>query len=68
MDMIAALVGALDERDLFQSIIREAGRGHADFGVTPSHFVAFGAALIASLEQQFAGDFTPVVCEAWVAL
>ena len=33
MDMIAAIVGALDEHELFQSIIRHTGRQHADLGV-----------------------------------
>ena len=33
MDMIAALVGALDQRDLFQSLISRSGRQHAGFGV-----------------------------------
>jgi hypothetical protein len=53
MDMIAAIVGALDERELFQSIISHSGRQHARFGVSRSHFVAFGDALIWSLEQKF---------------
>ena len=52
MDMIAAMVGALDKRELFQSIIGHTGRQHARFGVNPSHFVAFGDALIWSLEQR----------------
>src|SRR6516164_8498781 len=51
MDMIAAIVGALDERELFQSIIRHTGRQHADGGVSRSHFGAFGDALIWCLEQ-----------------
>src|SRR5215469_16000530 len=42
MDMIAAIVGALDKRELFQSLINHSGRQHAHFGVNPSHFVAFG--------------------------
>src|SRR5215831_11746205 len=29
MDMIAAIVGALDKREIFQSIIRHTGRQHA---------------------------------------
>src|SRR6516225_8125067 len=68
MDMIAAIVGALDERELFQLIISHTGRQHARFGVNPSHFVAFGAALIWSLEQQFGPAFTPELREAWIAL
>ena len=46
MDTIAAIVGALDEREIFQSIISHTGRKHAQFGVQPSHFVSFGDALI----------------------
>jgi hemoglobin-like flavoprotein len=64
----AAIVGALDERELFQSIISHTGRQHARFGVNPSHFVAFGDALIWSLEHQFGPAFTPELREAWIAL
>ena len=46
MDMIAAIVGALDERELFHSIIRHTGGQHARFGVKSSDFVVFGEALI----------------------
>ena len=68
MDMIAAIVGALDQRELFQSIIRQTGRQHASFGVTPSHYLAFRDALIASLEEQFGAEFTPALRQAWLAL
>src|SRR5262252_10565597 len=46
MDMIAALVGALDQQEMFQSLIEHSGRLHAGFGVQPSQYVAFGEALI----------------------
>jgi hemoglobin-like flavoprotein len=68
MDMIAAIVGALDERELFQSIISHTGRQHAHFGVSPSHFVAFRDALIWGLEQQFGSAFTSEMREAWTTL
>ena len=68
MDMIAAIVGALDKRELFQSIISHTGRQHARFGVSRSHFVAFGDAFIWSLEQQFGPAFTPELREAWITL
>jgi hemoglobin-like flavoprotein len=42
MDMIAAIVGALDKREIFQSIISHTGRQHAQFGVKRSHFAAWG--------------------------
>ena len=68
MDMIAALVGALDERELFQSLITQSGRQHAGFGVQPSQYAALGEALIWSLEKQFGASFTPELREAWEAL
>jgi hemoglobin-like flavoprotein len=68
MDMITAIVGALDKGELFHSLIRHTGRQHAQFGVKSSHFVAFGNALIWGLEQQFGDAFTPELKEAWVTL
>jgi hemoglobin-like flavoprotein len=68
MDMIAALVGALDKHEIFQSLITHTGRQHAQFGVKPSHFVAFGDALIGGLERQFGTAFTPETRQAWLML
>ena len=68
MDMIAAIVGALDQRELFQSLIHHSGRQHAQFGARPAHFVAFGEALIWGLEQQFGPAFTPELKQAWITL
>jgi hemoglobin-like flavoprotein len=68
MDMVAAIVGALDKREIFQSIISYSGHQHAQFGVKRSHFVAFGDALIWSLEQQFGAAFTPELKQAWITL
>jgi len=68
MDAIAAIVGALDDRELLRGIVGQAGREHARFGAKPSHFAAFGDALIWCLERQFGADFTPQLKEAWVSL
>jgi hemoglobin-like flavoprotein len=68
MDMLAALVGALDQQELFQSLIKHSGRLHAGFGVQPSQYTAFGEALIWSLERQFGPSFTPELREAWCLL
>jgi Globin len=46
MDMIAAIVGTLDKREMFQSITSHSGRQHARFGAKPSHFAALGDALV----------------------
>jgi hemoglobin-like flavoprotein len=68
MDMIAALVGSLDQRTLFQSLITHSGRQHARFGVQPSQYVALGEALMWSLEHKFGASFTPELRESWRAL
>jgi hemoglobin-like flavoprotein len=68
MDTIAALVGTLENRALFQSIISHTAHQHARFGVTSSQLNAFGDALISSLEQQFGSAFTPELKQAWIAL
>jgi hemoglobin-like flavoprotein len=68
MDTIAAMVGTLDQREIFKSIISHTGRKHAEFGVQTSHFVAFGDALIWGLQQQFGPAFTPEMQQAWIVL
>ena len=68
MDMIAALVGALDQRELFQSLISHSGRQHAKFGVREAQYAAFGEALIWSMERQYGAAFTPELKEAWSTL
>jgi hemoglobin-like flavoprotein len=68
MDTIAAMVGTLDQREIFQSIISHTGRKHAELGVQRSHFVAFGDALIWGLQQQFGPEFTPEMQQAWIML
>ena len=68
MDMLAAVVGTLDKRELFQSMTTYAGRRHARFGARPPHFIAFGDALIWCLEQQFGESFTPELRQGWITL
>jgi hypothetical protein len=68
MDMMAAIIGALDKQELFQSITTYAGLRHARFGAKPAHFSAFGDALIWSLEQQFGASFNPDLRAAWLTL
>ena len=68
MDTIAAIVGAVDNRALFESIIGHTALQHERFGVTLSQLAAFGDALIWSLEQQFGSTFTPELRDAWIAL
>ena len=68
MDMIAALVGSLDDRPLFQSLATYSGRKHARFGVQPSQYAVFGGALIWSLACNLGATFTPELQGAWRVL
>ena len=68
MDMIAALVGSLDQRALFQSLVTHSGLQHGRFGVLPSHYAALGEALMWSLESKFGASFTPELRASWRAL
>jgi hemoglobin-like flavoprotein len=68
MDTIAAIVGALNNHALFQSIIGHTARQHARFGVTASQLAAFGEALIWGLEEQFGSAFTLELRRAWIEL
>jgi hemoglobin-like flavoprotein len=68
MDTIAAIVGALNNHTLFQSIIGHTARQHARFGVTASQLTAFGEALIWGLEQQLGPAFTLEMRRAWIEL
>ncbi len=68
MNMISALVGALDSRELFQSMTTHSGLQHARFGAKPVHFRAFGDALLWCFEQQLGSAFTPELRAAWATL
>jgi hemoglobin-like flavoprotein len=68
MDILAALVGTLDESELFQSLIQHTGRQHARFGVESSHYSAFREALMWALGEQFGVAFTPELRQAWFLL
>jgi hemoglobin-like flavoprotein len=68
MDVIAALVGSLDQRALFESLVTYSGRQHARFGVQPSHYAAMGEALMWTFECKLGASFTPELRESWRAL
>jgi hemoglobin-like flavoprotein len=68
MDMIAALVGSLEQSALFQSLVAQSGRQHDRFGVQPSQYAALGEALMWSLEYKMGPSFTPELRASWKAL
>ncbi|HLJ50564.1 MAG TPA: globin domain-containing protein [Bryobacteraceae bacterium] len=68
MDMIAALVGSLDQNAIFQSIVTNSGRHHARFGVRPAQYDALGEALVWSIERKLGSSFTPDMLASWRVL
>jgi hemoglobin-like flavoprotein len=63
--MLATIVGAADQPEMFASIVENLGRRHALFGVTEAHYPAVGEALIWSLDQVLGPHLTPDAREAW---
>lgn len=68
MDMLAALVGSLDQQAIFQSIVTNSGRHHARFGVRPSQYDALGEALMWSFERKLGTSLTPDMLASWRVL
>jgi nitric oxide dioxygenase len=68
LNMLASLVGAVRNRELFASILSHLGRRHAGYGVVVAHYSATGTALMASLAEILGPRFTEPVSEAWKAL
>ncbi len=65
MSMIGAAVAGLRDLETLSPVVRGLGARHVGYGVQPSHYLVVGAALIWTLEQGLADDFTPEVREAW---
>lgn len=45
--------------------IRRLGSRHKGYGVVAAHYVTFGAALVAVLEERYGAAFTPKIRAAW---
>jgi hemoglobin-like flavoprotein len=57
----------LDEPSSLAPCIEGLSRMHVEIGVRPGHYVTMGNALLWTLEQSLAEDFTPRVKDAWSA-
>lgn len=55
----------LEEPSSLAPCLEGLSRMHVDIGVRPGHYVTMGNALLWTLEQSLAEDFTPRVKEAW---
>lgn len=65
MTAIGLAIQSLDQPDKVKATVQELGKRHAGYGVQPSYYNIFGAALMWALEQVIGPDFTPEVRIAW---
>jgi hemoglobin-like flavoprotein len=65
MTAIGLAIQGLDQPDKVKAATDALGQRHAGYGVQPSYYNVFGAALMWALEQVIGEDFTPEVQAAW---
>ena len=68
MAMFGKAVRHLDNPSLLEPTLRALGRRHLDYGVTDSHYEAYGEAQLRTLAQGLGTACTPEVHEAWSAV
>jgi hemoglobin-like flavoprotein len=67
MAAIATVVNSLGEIETIIPVVQDLAKRHVAYGVRPEHYSTVGAALLWTLEQGLADDFTPEVAAAWAA-
>lgn len=65
MAMINVAVASLDKLDTIVPAVKDLGRRHIGYGVTPGHYATVAAALLWTLEKGLGDAFTPAAKEAW---
>ncbi len=68
MQMIGYAVSSLDNLDVLIPAVKELGKRHVDYGVTPAHYASVGEALIWTIQQKLGDDFTPETKESWITV
>lgn len=68
MAAIGLAVARLEEPSDIAPCLEDLSRRHVGYGLRTGHYVTMGDALIWTLEQSLAEDFTPRVKEAWTAV
>ena len=67
MSMIGAAVAGLRNLEALTPVVRQLGARHAGYGVKSEHYATVGGALLWTLKQGLAEDFTPETHDAWAA-
>ena len=67
MAAITAVVTNLGSIETIVPVVQDLAKRHVVYGVQPAHYGVVGAALLWTLQQGLADDFTPEVGAAWAA-
>jgi nitric oxide dioxygenase len=67
-DMLAALVGKLDNPIELAKLLQALGERHRGYGVDARHFAPVGRALFETLESEIGPRFDGATRRAWIAL
>lgn len=62
---LVTIADLLGDPEALEKEISELGRAHARVGVRPQHFKPLGAALVVTLGETLAPDFSPEMARAW---
>jgi hemoglobin-like flavoprotein len=65
MAAIGLAVARLDDPNSIRPCLEKLSRRHVAYGLRTGHYVTIGDALLWTLEQSLAEDFTPRVKDAW---
>jgi hemoglobin-like flavoprotein len=66
--MIDRAVGALDDLEPLERVIRMMGARHSGYGVEEADYPLLREALITTLAEQLGEDFTPATRAAWISV
>ena len=67
MSSLAMVVNSLGDFNTVVPAARDLAKRHVAYGVTPEHYSLVGSALLWTLEQGLADEFTPALRAAWEA-
>ena len=67
MQMLAALVAAMDDQTYFSRMARDLGKRHVDYGVMKEQYALVGRAMMWALEEACPDVMSSAAMEAWRA-
>lgn len=68
VSVLATAVGSLTKLDSLVPVLRDLGARHVGYGVKTEHYDVVGTALVTSLANTLAKDWSDETAEAWVAI